>query len=70
MCLSLQGKKNNIRKEDFKSLGGHFGLKSKQINNALERLKGIELMVEGMIDNSFLDERLRSRFLDIFRKKQ
>ena len=69
MCLSLQGQKNNIRKEDFKRLGGHFGLKSKQINNALEHLKGIELMVEGMIENSFLDERLRSRFLDIFRER-
>ena len=69
MCLSLQGKRNNIRKEDFQRLGGNFGLQSKQINNALERLKSIQPMIGEMIENSFLNERLRTRFLDIFRER-
>lgn len=69
MCLSLQGKKNNIRKEDFQRLGDNFGLQSKQISNALERLEGNKFSIEEMIENSFLNNRLKSRFLDIFKER-
>ena len=69
MCLSLQGKKNNISKEDFLRLSEHFGLLSKQFNNALERLNALKLSIETVIEESFLNDRLRDRFLQIYRER-
>jgi serine/threonine-protein kinase HipA len=69
MCLSLHGKRNNISKKDFQGLAEHLGLKIKQVNNALERLNGIRSSIETMIEESFLEERLRSRFLEIFKER-
>ena len=69
MCLSLQGKRNNISKKDFQGLSEHLGLNIKQLNNALERLNGIRSSIEMMIEESFLEERLRSRFLEIFEER-
>lgn len=69
MCLSLQGKRNNISKKDFHGLSEHLGLNSKQVLNALERLSGLRSPIEMMIEESFLEERLRNRFLEIFRER-
>ena len=69
MCLSLQEKKNNISKEDFQRLSEHFGLLSKQVNNIFERLNALKLSIETMIEESFLNDRLRDRFLQIFRER-
>ena len=69
MCLSLQGKRNNISQKDFQGLSGHFGLTGKQVNNALERLIMLRSPIEKMIEVSFLEERLRNRFLEIFKKR-
>ena len=69
MCLSLQGKRNNISKKDFKGLSEHMGLGSKQVDNALERLSGIRSSIETMIEESFLEKKLRERFLEIFKER-
>ncbi len=69
MCLSLQGKRNNISKKDLQGLSVHFGLGSKQVNNALERLSALRSSIETMIEGSFLEKRLRNRFLEIFEER-
>jgi serine/threonine-protein kinase HipA len=69
MCISFQGKKNELSKKDFQRLSEHFGLRSKQVNNALERLNALGFLIETMIEQSFLNDRLKNRFLDIFRKR-
>ncbi len=69
MCLSLQGKKNRFSRKDFIKLSEHFGLNKKQVDNSLSRLNDIKSAIENMIEGSFLDEGLRNRFLDIYRKR-
>ncbi|MFH1349854.1 MAG: HipA domain-containing protein [Pseudomonadota bacterium] len=69
MCLSLQGKRNNISKKDFQGLSEHLGLDGKQVDNALQRLSGLRSSIEMMIEESFLEERLRDRFLEIFKER-
>jgi uncharacterized protein Smg (DUF494 family) len=69
MCLSLQGKRNNISKKDLQRLSEHFGLSSKQVNNALEHLNALRSSIETMIEGSFLEKRLRNRFLEIFQER-
>ncbi len=69
MCLSLQGKKNRIALGDFIKLSEHFGLNKKQTNNSLTRLNELKPTIESMVSESFLDQRLKDRFLEIFRKR-
>jgi serine/threonine-protein kinase HipA len=69
MCLSLQGKKNNISKNDFYGLAEHLNLNKKQVNNALERLNGLISSIETKIEESFLEKQLKNRFLDIFNER-
>ena len=69
MCLSLQGKRNNISRGDFLRLSEHFGLASKQADNALERLSSLKSSIEAMIAGSFLEKQLRDRFLKIFEER-
>jgi serine/threonine-protein kinase HipA len=69
MCLSLQGKRNNISKKDFKGLSEHLDLNSRQANNALERLSGLRSSIDMMIEESYLEKRLRNRFHDIFKER-
>lgn len=69
MCLSLQGKKKRLSREDFKRLGGHFGLAEKQADNSFDRLSNQRSHIERMIEQSFLKPELRERLLDIFRER-
>ncbi len=69
MCLSLQGKRNNISEKDFQGLSEQLGLNSQQLHNALERLRGLRSPIETMIEESLLEERSRNRFLEIFRER-
>jgi len=69
MCLSLQGKKNRFSRKNFIKLAEHFGLTNKQSANSLLRLHDITPAIEKMIEESFLNERLKDRFLEIYRKR-
>jgi len=69
LCLSLNGKRNNISKKDFHGLSEHLGLNSKQVHHAIERLRGLRPPIEMMIAESFLGERLRDRFLGVFKER-
>jgi len=69
MCLSLQGKRNSISKKDFLGLSEHLGLNSKQVHIALERLSGLGSVIELMVAESLLEERLRNKFLEIFKER-
>ena len=69
MCLSLQGKKNRFSRKNFIKLAEHFGLTNKQSANSLVRLHNITPAIEKMIEESFLNERLKDRFLEIYRKR-
>ena len=65
MCLSIQGKKNRISRNDFRSLSEHFGLNRKQVDNSLARLNDIKPAIEQMIEDSFLSSHLKERSFDV-----
>lgn len=69
MCLSLQGKKNRLTRVDFTGVSEHFGLNRKQSDNSLARLNEFKPTIENMIAESFLNQRLKDRFLEIFKKR-
>ena len=69
MCLSLNGKKNKVTKEDFIALAQHFGLSGKQVDNAMGHLEALQPTIENLIEESLLRESLRLSFLEIFRER-
>ncbi|MBE9574388.1 MAG: HipA domain-containing protein [Proteobacteria bacterium] len=69
MCLSLQGKKNRLSGGDFRRLSEHFGLTRKQLDNSLARLNELKPSIEKMIEESFLSQRLKDRFFEIFKER-
>ena len=70
MCLSLQGKKNRLSGGDFRRLSEHFGLTRKQLDNSLARLNELKPSIEKMIEESFLSQRLKDRFFEIFKERR
>jgi serine/threonine-protein kinase HipA len=69
MCLSLQGKKNRLSGRDFRRLSEHFGLTKKQVDNSLTRLNELKPSIETMIAESFLSQRFKDRFFEIFKER-
>jgi len=69
MCLSLQGKKNRLSGGDFRRLSKRFGLTKKQVDNSLTRLNELKPNIKTMIAESFLSQRFKDRFLEIFKER-
>ncbi|RLC21319.1 MAG: hypothetical protein DRI57_02640 [Deltaproteobacteria bacterium] len=69
MCLSIQGRRNRLSIKDFVKLSKHFGLRGEQANHALRRLTELKPVIESMIRKSFLNQRLKHGFLEIFRER-
>ena len=69
MCLSIQGKKNRLSMKDFLQLSKHLSLHEKQVNNVVSRLINLKSSFEEMIKTSFLNQKLRKGFLEIFRAR-
>lgn len=69
MCLSLQEKKSRLSGRDFTRLSEHFGLTRKQVDNSLTRLNELKLSIETMIAESFLSQRFKDRFFEIFKER-
>ncbi len=65
MALSLNGKKNRIKKEDFENFGGTIGLNNKQINNAFKRLISNKNLANDWIDKSFLSNKMKESYKNL-----
>jgi len=62
MALSLDGKRNKIKKENFEHFGAIIGLNSKQINRAFKRLMSNKNKAYHWIDNSFLSNKMKEEY--------
>ena len=69
MCLSIRGKKNRIRRNDFIQLAAHFGLNENRVFSTFERLMTLQPVIEQRIEHSFLPTEYQKRFIRIFRER-
>ncbi len=69
MCLSIQGKKNKLNRQDFTALAMHSGLNEKQMDNVFKRLADAGQVIEKQIKQSFLTLAMRKQFIGIFRER-
>jgi serine/threonine-protein kinase HipA len=68
-ALTLNGKKKNITKDDLLSFGENIGLTEKQVLNSFNRVATRSESIRSLIDESYLDTRSSSVYLDYFNKK-
>jgi serine/threonine-protein kinase HipA len=62
MALSLDGKKNRIKKENFEHFGTTIGLNSKQIKLAFNRIIDFQNKTHAWIDKSFLSNKMKELY--------
>lgn len=69
LALTLGGKKNKLRKEHFVKLALDLGLNTKQIDGVFKRFYEKKEVMIKMIQNSFLSEIMKVKYLEIFQKR-
>jgi len=69
LALTLGGKKNKLRKEHFVKLALDLGLNTKQIDGVFKRFSEKKEVLIIMIQNSFLSEIMKVKYLEIFQKR-
>jgi serine/threonine-protein kinase HipA len=68
--LTLNGKKNKIRLDDFKLLADSLHINEKVYNNSFKRFNNKNEEVMDLIDRSFLNTKMKNGFKEIWLKKQ
>ena len=69
LALTLGGKKNKLRKEHFVKLALDLGLNTKQIDGVFKRFSEKKEILILMIQNSFLSEIMKLKYIEIFQKR-
>jgi len=69
MALSLDGKKNRIKKKNFEHFGATIGLNSKQIKNAFIRLISYQSKTHLWVDNSFLSGKMKKLYKNLIEER-
>ncbi|HEY9222065.1 MAG TPA: HipA domain-containing protein [Lutibacter sp.] len=69
LALTLGGKKNKLRKEHFVKLALDLGLNTKQIDGVFKRFSEKKEVLIIMIQNSFLSEIMKVKYIEIFQKR-
>lgn len=65
LALPIDGKKKKLKKKHFEYLGRTYGLTAKQIEGVFRRYKNSWNTFENTINNSFLSDDMKSKYLDI-----
>ncbi len=69
LALSLNGKKHNIRKNDFLEFGKNLKISDKAIQNTIEAMKENFSSWEQKIHKSFLNEKLKEQFCELIKMR-
>jgi serine/threonine-protein kinase HipA len=69
LALTLKGKKKRIKLNDFMDWGASMGLTKRQMENSLKIYKSEMLNMKIIIENSFLTESYKIKYLEILEEK-
>ena len=64
-ALAINGKKNNLRKEDFQRLANYFGIEDKILIKLIEKFASFLPAWQDLIMKSFLSEEKKSEFIQL-----
>ena len=68
-ALTIDGKKKNLKAENFNRLGKSLGLSSKQISGVFNRFKRNKKTAFSLIEQSFLSEEMKSEYRSLMEKR-
>jgi serine/threonine-protein kinase HipA len=69
LALNLDGKKKKFTKHNFENFGKNLGLNEKQIAGVFKRMIANKPVAIQWIENSFLSEELRGKYLELMEKR-
>lgn len=70
-ALTINGKKNKLKKNDFDTLGKSFGISEKVLNTIYKKIEKTLPKWTDFIEKSFLSKEIKQKYLDlIFQKSQ
>jgi serine/threonine-protein kinase HipA len=64
-ALTINGKKSNLNRNDFASLGRTLQIPEKVLNNVMERQINLQVKWQTEVQTSFLSEEMKHRFLTL-----
>lgn len=67
MSLSINGKRNRIKREDFISFAGYLGIQDKAVSTIFDRLRESESDITDHIESSLLPQDEKKKFQEIFK---
>lgn len=67
LALTIAGKKKKLARQNFLDFGVGLGLSKKQIDGALKRFVGLRKDALGLIEASFLSDKMQSDYKNIFK---
>jgi serine/threonine-protein kinase HipA len=70
MALTLNGRKNNLKISDFRSLSKNLGILEKVTDNIFKRFSSMNEEVMDLIDRSFLTAEMKNGYKHIWMEKQ
>ncbi len=70
LALTLNGKKSRLKLTDFKALAEHLRINEKAYYNSFKLFSSKNAEVMDLIDRSFLDEKMKQGYKDIWMKKR
>jgi serine/threonine-protein kinase HipA len=69
LALPINGKKNNLRREDFENLGIRLGIQPRAIENTFRRFEGKISPMYEMVGRSFVPSGMQSRLVDLIKTR-
>ena len=70
LALTISGKKSKLTKQIFIDFGIGLGLSQKQIEGVFKRFLGLEKEVIALIQNSFLSDEMKKKYMEIFKSRE
>ena len=69
LALTLGGRKNKLRRENFEQFGEELGLSPKQISGTFNRMRKNKSNAVNWVDRSFLSKGMKSAYLELIEER-
>ena len=69
MSLSINGKRNNLKREDFIALARHMGFADRVVAAVFDRIENKKEAITAGVESSFLPKKMKAGFREIFEER-
>lgn len=69
MSLSINGKRNSLKREDFIALARYMGLADRAVTAIFDKMENKKDSIKAQVETSFLPQEMKATFLEIFAER-